>query len=166
MSLMARLVIGLLTIPLMVLAISSDSRAEAPLVSKMSAYVKSGSGDAWIALAKGKPVDPGQVIEYRINNANKSGSSIRGLVIAGPIPNGTAYVADSAKSAVAAQLEVLIEGEKWQLFPGRKTIKGKDGKPQRIQAGPADYKSLRWKVTGEVPKGAVVKQSYRVRVGG
>ena len=143
----------------------SAALADKPqLASRMTAYVVAKQADGKEVLAPAKRVSPGEVIEYRVRHKNQSREPVRGLIVQGPIPRGTVYVANSATSRAKAVFEVLVPGEAWQRLPAYKTIVDKDGKKRRVRAHASDYRAIRWRMAEPLGAGATIENHYRVRV--
>jgi len=64
------------------------------------------------SLTIAKNVEPNQLVEYQLTYVNKGDSSISGLSVVGPVPDGTSYVSNTANADVEASLLVSIDGGK------------------------------------------------------
>jgi len=145
-------------------AVAQTTPASKPIASTLTAHLVTKDDEGAERFQQAQRVNPGDVIEYRIVHRNKAGQALKGFVVNGKIPTGTVYMARSAKSAQADALEVKIAGEPWQGLPAFKTVTDADGNEQRVQATPADYIGLRWKLADALENGAQSKNIYRVQV--
>lgn len=143
---------------------AQETASSTPIASSLTAHVVTAAQDGGELFQQAKRVNPGDVIEYRIVHRNRAAQPLEGFVVNGKIPNGTSYVARSAKSAQPDTLEVKIPGEPWQVLPAYKTVTDADGNEQRVAAKPADYIGLRWKLSKALPKDARSRNIYRVKV--
>lgn len=140
--------------------------AESPVTAVLEAFivnlVEDGDGNMADELVAATRGEPGDVILYRTTYTNVSDASLVGLVANAPIPAGTTYLGDTASISVDAIFEVLIEDEDWQELPAFKTIVDDAGEEQRVEAGPADYTQLRWRVTDSLESEGSIGAEYRV----
>jgi len=132
--------------------------------SKMVAFVVTRDDEGAEKFRPAQRVNPGAVIEYRISHRNRSGDGLKGLVVQGPIPRGTAYISQTARTDAKARFEVLIAGEQWQGLPAYKTVTMDDGAKKRIRATAADYRAIRWRLQKVIADGQATHNAYRVRV--
>jgi len=107
---------------------------------------------------------PGDTLQYTAVYENVSETAIGGLVVNGPIPSSTSYLAGSENITVDAVFEVLIEEEEWQALPALKTIILEDGTEQQVEASPNDYIQLRWRLDNPIEPEDSITAVYRVRV--
>jgi uncharacterized repeat protein (TIGR01451 family) len=105
---------------------------------------------------------PGQMVEYRLFATNTGDTTLPAgtVVITGPIPEGTAFVADSATPSSDSLLtEYSVDGTAFYEPP---ILVGADG--QRTVAKPTDYKAVRWTLLENMAPGDEVTFAYRVTV--
>ncbi len=145
-------------------SVAQDAAQKQPIVSALEAFVISRDGAGKEVFSKKRRVDPGDTIEYRIVHRNQSGQSLNGFVINGRIPEGTTFVAKSQVAEQPGRFEVKLDGEKWQALPAMKTVVDENGEEKRVEAGPADYRAIRWTLADALANGAATGNRYRVRV--
>ena len=105
---------------------------------------------------------PGQVVEYRLFALNNGDATLPAgtVVITGPIPEGTSFVADSATPTTDTLLtEYSVDGEAYYEPP---ILVGSDG--QRTVADPANYKAIRWTLLSNMEPKQEAGFVYRVTV--
>ena len=109
---------------------------------------------------------PGQTVEYRLfaNNDGDTTLPPGTVVVSGPVPEGTTYVANSATPTSDDVLtEFSVDGETFgdgdaPLF---KTVAG-----ARQPAAPSDYSVVRWTLLTPFEPGQEAPFVYRVTVNG
>ena len=105
---------------------------------------------------------PGEVIEYRLTYKNSESTPVSQLKAKGPVPAGTRYVADSARSDVRARLRFSHDGGvTWQAAPLKR--KAADGKGEEV-VPPEHYSHVQWTAGQPLEKGKPQTYSYRVQV--
>lgn len=100
-------------------------------------------------------VRPGDVIKYTVIARNNSRCPLKNLILKQPIPKGTTYLKDSAKSMDGAELLFSIDGGK--TFSA-KPIVG----TQEVPA--TEYNYLRWRFAGRMPTNTQVQTTYKLQV--
>ncbi|WP_306117995.1 MULTISPECIES: hypothetical protein [unclassified Roseitalea] len=145
-------------------AATAPAEDRPPVASSLQAMIVTRDDEGNEVMAPAERVDPGSVIEYRIAHRNQSGDALTGFIVQGPIPEGTAFVGDSARSGEAMRFEVLVPGEDWQTEPAYKTIVNDDGEKQRVLAAPSEYRTVRWVLTQPLADETAATAVYRVRV--
>lgn len=109
-----------------------------------------------------KSARPGDVIEYRLTYDNTDEAAVPKMTIKGPVPAGTRYVADSARTDVRARLRFSHDnGATWQAAPLKR--KAADGKGEEV-VPPEEYTHLQWTVGQPLEKGKPQAFRYRVQV--
>ena len=135
-----------------------------PVISTMEAVIVDTDDDGNEVFRPAETVDPGEIIEYRIAHLNQSSQALSGFTIAGPIPNGTQYVAESASVEDGTLFEVKLPNEDWQSEPAYKTIINEAGEEERVIADPSEYVTIRWSLLEALPDQSTAESTYRVRV--
>jgi uncharacterized repeat protein (TIGR01451 family) len=142
--------------------------APAPLTATLSAqiveFVTDADGNLVERLTDGTVAVPGDIIQYTAVYENISEAPLIGLIVNGPVPASTGYLGGSESINVDATFEVLIEGEEWQGLPAFKTVVDETGEAQRVEATPADYLQVRWRLDGALDPETAVTAIYRVAV--
>jgi len=143
----------------------STAQAESPITSKMEAFVVEFNDDKE-ELKEANNVEPDQLVEYQMTYVNKSESSINGLTVVGPVPDGTSYVSATAKADVEASLLVSVDGGKsFQPEPVIRTETKTNGEVVEVVVPPSEYTHLKWLASSAInADGGRQFYSYRVRV--
>lgn len=142
--------------------------AESPITGTLEGFrvefTTAEDGSLRETLVVANSASPGDVLEYRGRYSNVSDSDLIGLIVNGPVPNGTTYIDGSQSINATATFEVQIQDEPWQELPAYKTIVNADGEEIRVEAGPSDYQQLRWRLEGSLEPETTAEMRYRVRV--
>ena len=128
---------------------------------ELSAAVERDSGA--VALDKTTVVKPGEILDWTITSENSGNAPALGYKAIGHIPQGTVFVADSAK-ANGAKAEFSIDGGK--SFSAQPMIEEKqaDGSVKRVPAPVWMYSEIRYEWTDPLVEGGKLSASYKVRV--
>lgn len=138
--------------------------ANAPIEGVMQAYVVERGSDNKESLIAVSDVQPDQVVEYVLTYTNKSNSAINGLTVVGPVPAGTSYVNDTARSQVEANFLVSIDGGKtFEAEPVKRTRKKSSGELVEVIIPAEKYTHVQWQAKTAID-GAGGSQLYRYRV--
>lgn len=106
-------------------------------------------------------IAPGDLIEYQTSYKNNTKATIRSLVAALPLPEGTTYVPGSAKPA---NVQASLDGKIFAVMPLKRMVKTADNKIQEQLVPYSEYRALKWTI-GELPVSATgLTVSARVRV--
>lgn len=152
---------------LMVAALVSGTAfsGDSPLVNRLQAYVVQYDKSGKESLKPVNVAEPKQLIEYQLTYENTGGASLEGLVITGPIPSSTEYQANSAKTAVQANLLVSIDGGKtFEAEPVKRKVRNAKGQEEVKIIPPSEYTHLRWKSNEKLASKASQLFAYRVKV--
>lgn len=132
------------------------------LTSEMDAYVVEINKKGKEELVKAEKVYPKDKIEYKLTYTNNSEKPLNGLVITGPIPENTFYVADTSNTKIKSNFVVSIDGGKtFESEPVKREII-KDGKKVEVIIPPEKYTAVRWMPL--VPINAKEKQVFAYRI--
>ncbi|KJF87477.1 DUF11 domain-containing protein [Photobacterium phosphoreum] len=132
------------------------------LTSKMDAYVVETNKKGEEELVKAEKVYPKDKIEYKLTYTNNTEKPLKGLVITGPIPENTFYVADTSNTKIKSKFVVSIDGGKtFESEPVKREIM-KDGKKVEIIIPPEKYTAVRW--IPLIPINAKEKQIFAYRI--
>ena len=148
-----------------VLAVAAPfaSFAESPIVSSMEAFIVDQDAEGNEVLREADKALPNQVIEYRLNYANRSAQPINGLAVTGPIPESTVYIADTAATMARTNFKVSIDdGETWEDEPVLRLRKAQNGEMVQVVIPASEYTHVRWNAAS--PLLAEAEQQYRYRV--
>ncbi|BBO75165.1 hypothetical protein DSCW_25820 [Desulfosarcina widdelii] len=109
-------------------------------------------------------VESGQTLFYTLTVTNRGDEKAANVVLNNPVPEGTAYVADSAYDE-GAKIVFSADGGQSYDVPPRLTVKVKkdDGSVGKRIASPEEYTHIRWTVA-EVLPGKSLKLGYRATV--
>jgi uncharacterized repeat protein (TIGR01451 family) len=105
---------------------------------------------------------PGQAVEYRLIAVNTSDTTLPAgtVVITGPVPAGTTFIADSATPKSDTLLtEFSVDGTSFYEPP---ILVGEDG--SRTVADPGTYRAVRWTLLANMEPQQEVTFVYRVTV--
>ena len=156
----------LLTVLMMIMtAAVSAAVAEGPLEGRLSAFRVVADANGQPALEQADAAAPGDLIEYHLNYANRSTDALGGLIINGPIPQGTAYVGQSARADIDHVLEVSIDGgSSWSTEPVMRQVRNADGSVSREQVPASEYTQIRWRLNDALQPREDLALRYRVSV--
>jgi uncharacterized repeat protein (TIGR01451 family) len=106
---------------------------------------------------------PGDELFYTIRYRNSGDESATNVKIDNPIPEGAAYVADSAWGQ-DSEIFFSIDGGQTFKKPGSLTYSvDTDGEKSSKQAEPERYTHIRW-VVSEIPAGSAGEAGFQARV--
>ena len=110
------------------------------------------------------PVQPGELLRYRVQAENAGAAPVTGLVVTQPVPVGTVYVARSAEGDAAgnAQVSYSLDRHQFSVQPTL-TVVGADGVAVTRPAPPESYTALRWRFPALASK-TTLAVTYQVRV--
>lgn len=111
-------------------------------------------------------VVPGDLLREEIAVTNVSGAALRGVLVAVPVPGGTAYAGSATPAASGWTLQFSDDrGRTYAARPGRSVSTAENGKTvsRQVAAPPETYTHVRWTVATLRP-GETLKFSFRVRV--
>lgn len=109
-------------------------------------------------------VESGQTLFYTLTVTNRGDEKAANVVLNNPVPEGTAYVADSAYGEGTRIVFSADGGQSYDL-PDRLTVpvKNADGSMEKRIAAPEAYTHIRWTVA-EVLPGKSLKLGYQAVV--
>ena len=111
-------------------------------------------------------VVPGDLLREEIAVTNVSGAALRGVLVAVPVPGGTAYAGSATPAASGWTLQFSDDrGRTYAARPGRSVSTAENGRTvsRQVVAPPETYTHVRWTVATLRP-GETLKFSFRVRV--
>ena len=139
------------------------TQADVPLLGTMEAFVVEKKDDKEKLIAA-QDVEPNQVVEYQLTYTNKGASSISGLTVVGPVPEGTSYVSNTALADVTANLKVSIDGGlTFEAEPVTREVVKENGEVIETVISAEQYTHLQWIAQGPI-EAEGGKQLYRYRV--
>ena len=143
----------------------SASKNEPMLSSHMQASVVSVDANGKELMRDMKEVAPGQTIQYKLTYSNNSDNSFKGLVVTGPIPTNTHYLANTAVTKVTAQRLVSIDGGKtFEKEPVKRQKRMPDGSLKTVIIPANKYTHIRWKANDALVSKGQQQYTYRVKV--
>lgn len=152
---------GLAMIAGSIAAVNAESTAS-PLQSTMQAYVISKGGDGKEVAQIAKEVEPGQVVEYRLDYKNVGKTALKGIAVTGPVPDATHYMGDTAATKAAADFKVSIDGGKtFESEPVKRMVENEQGKKIEKIIPPSEYTHVRWILKQPLNAGETESFSYR-----
>ena len=109
-------------------------------------------------------VESGQTLFYTLTVTNRGDEKAANVVLNNPVPEGTAYVADSAYGE-GTKIVFSADGGQSYGLPPRLTVlvKQDDGSAGKRIAAPEEYTHIRWTIA-EVLPGKILKLGYRATV--
>ena len=119
--------------------------------------------DALVALDKASVVKPGEILDWTIASENSGNAPALEYKTVGHIPQGTTFVADSAK-ADGAKAGYSIDGGKSYSAQPMIEVKQADGSVKRVPAPVAMYTEIRYEWADPLAQGGKLSASYKVRV--
>lgn len=138
---------------------------EGALQSRMDAYVVEVDDEGNERVRPANEVEPGAMIEWRIVFDNTASSPQQDLVVTGPVPPNTEYVADSARTEVPGRLTVSIDGgQTFEPEPVKRRRATDDGRVREVVVPASEYTHLRWQASEPIRGFASQEYRYRVRV--
>ena len=145
------------------LTLFTGAQAEAPVQGTMEAFVVEVKDNKEV-LKAASDVEPNQLVEYHLTYVNTSKGGINGLTVVGPVPEGTAYVSDTAVADVSANLRVSIDGGvTYEKEPVTRELVKENGEVIETVIPADQYTHIQWQATSELA-GKGGKQFYRYRV--
>jgi uncharacterized repeat protein (TIGR01451 family) len=120
---------------------------------------------SWQALEAGNAVvQPGDVLRYTANSSNQGNVDAKNLVVTQPIPKGTMFVLNSAKTDAAVVTTYSIDnGETFTEKP-MVQVTLPNGKTEMRPAPAEAYTHVRWQISSPIAPKAGVKLAYNVKV--
>lgn len=109
---------------------------------------------------------PGQIVEYRLFAKNEGDTTLPPgtVVVSGPVPEGTTFVANSATATSDGVLtEFSVDGE--TFGDGDAPLFTTSASGARQPAAPSDYSVVRWTLLTPLEPGQDAPFVYRVTVG-
>lgn len=133
-----------------------------PLQSSMQAFVITQGQDGKEASQPAQEVEPGQVVEYRLDYSNVGQKALKGIAVTGPIPDATHYMDATASTKADSNFTVSIDGGKtFESEPVKRMVENEQGKKVEKIIPPSEYTHVRW--TLKQPLQAGETQSFRYR---
>ncbi len=109
-----------------------------------------------------RDISPGEIVIYTISYANVGDETATNVAVVDPIPDGTAYVSESATKT--GELNFSIDGGKSFQAPTLLTyeVTATDGTKKTLTASPELYTQIRW-VIPAIVAGETGALSFQVR---
>ena len=157
----------------MVLAFAQESAGELaePVVVVLDAFVvetvTNDDGEEEETFVEATEARPGQVVEYRVTATNEGETTLPAgnVVVTGPVPEGTLYLADSAAGEAEVSLTFSADGgETFSAPPVMIMVTNDDGEEEEVEAAPEQYTAVRWSVERALEPEESLNFSYRVTV--
>lgn len=106
----------------------------------------------------------GDVLDWTITSENTGGASAVDYKAVAHIPQGTIFVANSAKAENGARTVYSIDGGKSYFSQPLIEVKQMDGSTKRVPAPVSMYTDLRYEWSDPLAPGGKLSASYRVQV--
>lgn len=139
------------------------AQSDNPVSVRVDIYVVS-EVDGQESLTAASTARPGQIVEYRLYARNDGDTTLPAgtVVITGPVPEGTTFVANTATPSSESLLtEYSINGETY----GEPPLIVETDTAERTVAEPGLYKAVRWTLLEPMQPGSETAFIYRVVVG-
>lgn len=144
------------------IAIANTQPGDSPLHNSMAAYVVSMNQEGQEVLETATEVEPGQVVEYALNYENTGNTALKDIVVTGPVPAFTNYIAQSADTRANATLQVSIDGgKKFESEPVKRTFTDTSGNKIEKIIPPGQYTHVRWVMKQALNAGENQQFTYR-----
>ena len=118
---------------------------------------------AVVPLDKSTVVKPGEILDWTIVSENSGNTAALGYKTIGHIPQGTTFVADSAKADGAKAFYSIDGGKSFSAQPMFEE-KQADGSVKRVPAPISMYTEIRYEWSDPLAQGGKLSASYKVRV--
>jgi uncharacterized repeat protein (TIGR01451 family) len=114
-------------------------------------------------LDKTSVVKPGEILDWTITSENSGNAAALEYKTVGHIPQGTTFVADSAKAEGAKAVYSIDGGKSYSAQPTIE-VKQADGSVKRVPAPVSMYTEIRYEWADPLAQGGKLSASYKVRV--
>jgi len=118
---------------------------------------------ALLALDKTTVVKPGEILDWTITSENSGNAPALEYKAVGHIPQGTIFVADSAKAEGAKAVYSIDGGKSYSAQPTIE-VKQADGSVKRVPAPVSMYTEIRYEWADPLAQGGKLSASYKVRL--
>lgn len=116
-----------------------------------------------VLLEKSTVVNPGEILDWTITSENAGNAPANEYKTIGHIPQGTTFVADSAKAEGAKTVYSINGGKSYSAQPTIE-VKQADGSVKRMPAPVSMYTEIRYEWADPLAQGGKLSASYKVRV--
>lgn len=110
------------------------------------------------------PVKPGEVVSFTLDSVNEGSAPAREYRAIGKVPDGTAFVGDSARGEGKTLVTYSIDGGKEFLVKPMIDEQQPDGTIKKVAAPLSRYTQVRFEWSDSIAPGGKVVASYQVRV--
>lgn len=118
---------------------------------------------SWEPIEGNISVQPGDVIRYTLTSENAGDQPATGLVTTQPVPQKTAYIAESARANGAELTYSIDDGQTFSTQPMIEETQP-DGSVKMVPAPAEMYSHVRWDYSGSLEPMATVQAVYEVTV--
>jgi uncharacterized repeat protein (TIGR01451 family) len=119
--------------------------------------------NAQVAMDKTTVVKPGEILDWTITAENSGNAPALEYKTVGHIPQGTTFVADSAKAEGAKTVYSIDGGKSYSAQPTIE-VKQADGSVKRVAAPISMYTEIRYEWADPLAQGGKLSASYKVQV--
>ena len=137
---------------------SAAESAREPVEATLRQFIVVKGADGKEEFKSADTVKPGDVIEYRVRYANRSGKAVNNFTATLPLPEPLEYIAKSATPGTNL-VRAATADHKYAAEPLMRAAPGNKTEPVPY----AEYRSLRWNL-GQLPADAVTEVAARARV--
>lgn len=154
------LLIGLKTAPVVAQTVAAPAAASQVKSVLSSKKVVIGA-DKKESLVEAGQIKPGEIIEYQVSFSNQGTTPVSKLQGNLPIPEGTEFIAGSAKPGIGVR--ATLGDSKFDPIPLKRKVKGPDGKEIEQDVPLSLYRALQWTL-GDLAPGKSTSVTARVKV--
>jgi len=140
-----------------------QNRSNRPLVTMFLSGAVERDGKR-ISIEAAGPVKPGEVVSFTLNSVNEGSAPAREYRAIGKVPEGTAFVGDSARGDGKTRVTYSIDGGKEFAVTPMIDEQQPDGTIRKIAAPISMYTQVRFEWADSIAPGGKVFASYQVRV--
>ena len=137
---------------------SAAESAREPVEATLRQFIVVKGADGKEEFKSADTVKPGDVIEYRVRYANRSGKAVSNFTATLPLPEPLEYIAKSATPGTNL-VRAATADHKYAAEPLMRAAPGNKTEPVPY----AEYRSLRWNL-GQLPADAVTEVAARAHV--
>ena len=116
-----------------------------------------------LPLEKSTVVNPGEILDWTIDSENSGNAPARAYQAIGHIPQGTTFIADSAKAEGAHTVYSIDKGKSFSAQPMIE-VKQTDGSTKQVPAPVSMYTEIRYEWADPLAAGGKLSAAYTVRV--
>ncbi len=141
--------------------INLNLRAEQEMVQKNA---EGKITKTWVATDRNVKVKSGDRLKFTVTGKNAGNRSAQGFAVTQPVPNGTAFVLNTAQSSQTAQVTYSLDQGKTFTATPMVQVTQPDGRIAEKPAPAEAYTHVRWNFSAALAPTASSEASYQVAV--